>query len=76
IHQDNSEASMIQTYIETALDVTFEKIAKKKLDIKEVAKQLNHDHYDLNKPKERIDEYFAVRELLEKRGVADKDGAK
>lgn len=41
-----------------------------------MAKQLNHDHYALNKPKERIEEYFAVRELLEKRGVADKDGAK
>ncbi|EHT7404283.1 endopeptidase La [Campylobacter coli] len=76
IHQDNSEASMIQTYIETALDVPFEKVAKKKLDIKEVAKQLNHDHYALNKPKERIEEYFAVRELLEKRRIADKDGAK
>ncbi|EGK8211070.1 endopeptidase La [Campylobacter coli] len=76
IHQDNSEASMIQTYIETALDVPFEKVAKKKLDIKEVAKQLNHDHYALNKPKERIEEYFAVRELLEKRGIADKDGVK
>lgn len=76
IHQDNSEASMIQTYIETALDIPFEKAAKKKLDIKEVAKQLNHDHYALNKPKERIEEYFAVRELLEKRGIADKDGAK
>lgn len=76
IHQDNSEASMIQTYIETALDVPFEKAAKKKLDIKEVAKQLNHDHYALNKPKERIEEYFAVRELLENRGIADKDGAK
>ncbi|HED6831630.1 TPA: endopeptidase La [Campylobacter coli] len=76
IHQDNSEASMIQTYIETALDVPFEKVAKKKLDIKEVVKQLNHDHYALNKPKERIEEYFAVRELLEKRGIADKDGAK
>ncbi len=31
IHQDNSEASMIQTYIETALDVPFEKISKKNL---------------------------------------------
>ncbi|HEF7346195.1 TPA: endopeptidase La, partial [Campylobacter jejuni] len=76
IHQDNSEASMIQTYIETALDVPFEKISKKKLDIKEVSKQLNHDHYALNKPKERIEEYFAVRELLEKRKIAEKDGAK
>ena len=76
IHQDNSEASMIQTYIETALDLPFEKISKKKLDIKEVAKQLNNDHYALEKPKERIEEYFAVRELLEKRGICDKDGAK
>ncbi|EFV06278.1 ATP-dependent protease La, partial [Campylobacter jejuni subsp. jejuni DFVF1099] len=42
---------MIQTYIETALDIPFEKISKKKLDIKEVSKQLNHDHYALNKPK-------------------------
>lgn len=76
LHQDNSEASMIQTYIETALDVPFEKVAKKKLDIKEVAKQLNRDHHALNKPKERIEEYFAVRQLLEHRGVEDKDGAK
>lgn len=76
IHQDNSEASLIQTYIETTLDVPFEKLAKKKLDIKEVAKQLDKDHYALQKPKERIEEYFAVRELLEKRGIEDKDGAK
>ncbi|AXP08439.1 endopeptidase La [Campylobacter hepaticus] len=76
IHQDNSEASMIQTYIETALDVPFEKFSKKKLNIKEVLKQLNNDHYALNKPKERIEEYFAVREFLEKRKIADKDGAK
>jgi len=76
LHQDNSEAAMLQTYIETALEVPFEKISKKKLDIKEVAKQLDKDHYALTRPKERIEEYFAVRELLEKRGVADKDGAK
>ncbi|WP_279041428.1 endopeptidase La [Campylobacter helveticus] len=76
IHQDNSEASMMQTYIETALDVPFEKISKKKLSIKEVIKQLEHDHYALEKPKRRIEEYFAVRELLEKRKINDRDGAK
>ncbi|MBS4236100.1 endopeptidase La [Campylobacter vulpis] len=76
IHQDNSEASMIQTYIETALDVPFEKISKKKLSIKEVIKQLEREHYALEKPKRRIEEYFAVRELLEKRKINDKDGAK
>lgn len=76
IHQDNSEASMIQTYIETALDVPFEAISKKKLSIKEVIKQLERDHYALEKPKRRIEEYFAVRELLEKRKINDRDGAK
>ncbi|MCR2102940.1 endopeptidase La [Campylobacter upsaliensis] len=76
IHQDNSEASMMQTYIETALDVPFETISKKKLSIKEVIKQLERDHYALEKPKRRIEEYFAVRELLEKRKINDRDGAK
>lgn len=76
LHQDNSEGSLIQTYIETALEVPFEKISKKKLSIKEVSKQLNKDHYALEKPKERIEEYFAVRELLQRRAIANKDGAK
>lgn len=76
LHQDNSEGSLIQTYIETALEVPFEKMSKKKLSIKEVSKQLNKDHYALEKPKERIEEYFAVRELLEQRAAANKDGAK
>ena len=76
IHQDNSEASMLQTYIETTLDVPFEKISKKKLSINEVEKQLDKDHFGLEKPKERIKEYFAVKEFLEKRKINDKDGAK
>ncbi|MCR6593670.1 endopeptidase La [Campylobacter insulaenigrae] len=76
IHQDNSEASMVQTYIETVLDIPFESLSKKKLNLLDVTKQLNTDHYALEKPKERIEEYFAVKELLEKRKIKDKDGAK
>lgn len=76
IHQDNSEASMVQTYIETVLDIPFESSSKKKLNLSDVIKQLNTDHYALEKPKERIEEYFAVKELLEKRKIKDKDGAK
>ncbi|WP_291952886.1 endopeptidase La [Campylobacter sp.] len=76
IHQDNSEASMVQTYIETVLDIPFEYSSKKRLNLLNVSKQLNTDHYALEKPKERIEEYFAVKELLEKRKIKDKDGAK
>ncbi|EAK5889474.1 endopeptidase La [Campylobacter lari] len=76
IHQDNSEASMVQTYIETVLDIPFEHSSKKKLNLKDVSLQLNSDHYALEKPKERIEEYFAVKELLEKRKIKDRDGAK
>lgn len=75
-HQDNSESLMLQSYIETALDIPFEKLSKKKLEINAVKAQLDADHYALKKPKERIEEYFAVRKLLEKRRVKDKDGAK
>ena len=43
-------------------------IGKEKLSIEDVSKQLNKDHYSLEKPKERIEEYFALKELLEMRG--------
>ena len=37
-----------------------------------MSKHLNADHYSLEKPKERIEEYFALRELLELRGIGEK----
>ncbi|MBQ7676353.1 MAG: endopeptidase La, partial [Campylobacter sp.] len=40
--------------------------------IEDVSKQLNKDHYSLEKPKERIEEYFALKELLEMRGIDKK----
>src|SRR5439155_19503943 len=39
---------------------------KDNLDIKAAAKVLNEDHYDLEKVKERILEYLAVRKMKEK----------
>ncbi|EOI3993205.1 AAA family ATPase, partial [Campylobacter jejuni] len=57
-------------------DIPFEYSSKKKLNLKDVSLQLNSDHYALEKPKERIEEYFAVKELLEKRKIKDRDGAK
>ncbi|MFK0451272.1 AAA family ATPase, partial [Campylobacter coli] len=49
---------------------------KKKPAIKEVAKALNHESYSLKNPKERIEEYFAGRKPLEKRGVTVEDGVR
>jgi ATP-dependent Lon protease len=69
MHPDSSDASMTQTYLDWVLDVPFGSMSKKALDIDDVEKQLEKDHYSLEKPKERIVEYFAVKELLELRGI-------
>ena len=67
MHQDSSDANIVQNYIEWVLEIPFGKYSKKKLSISSVEKQLNQDHFSLQKPKERIVEYFAVKELLAKR---------
>ena len=68
MHPDSADAGMIQSYLEWVLEIPFGEMAKKKLDINEVEKQLDEDHFSLKKPKERIAEYFSVKELLELRG--------
>lgn len=68
MHSDSADANLLQNYIELVLEIPFGKVSQKSLKIDEVEKQLNKDHYALKKPKERIVEYFAVRELLALRG--------
>ena len=75
MHPDSSDASMTQTYLDWVLDIPFGSYAKKSLKIENVETQLDKDHFSLEKPKERIVEYFAVKELLELRGIALKKGA-
>lgn len=70
MHPDSADASMVQSYLDWVIEIPFEHFSKKNLDILEVANQLNKDHYALKKPKDRIEEYFAVRELLDKRGLS------
>jgi len=74
MHPDSSDAGMIQTYLEWVLDIPYGEFAKKSLKIEDVEKQLDKDHFSLTKPKERIVEYFSVKELLELRGINDKEG--
>ncbi|WP_297482161.1 endopeptidase La [Sulfurimonas sp.] len=75
MHPDSSDASMTQTYLDWVLDIPFGDLAKKSLKIETVEEQLNKDHFSLEKPKERIVEYFAVKELLELRGITAKKNA-
>lgn len=72
MHPDSADANTIQSYLDWVIEVPFENIANKKSSVAEVSKHLNTDHYGLERPKARIEEYFALRELLELRGVADK----
>ncbi len=74
MHPDSSDAGMLQTYIEWVLEIPFGELAKKPLKIQDVEKQLDKDHFSLEKPKERIVEYFSVKELLELRGIKDSEG--
>jgi len=67
MHQDSPDASLLQTYIEQVLDIPFGEYANEKISVSNVEEQLNKDHYSLLKAKERISEFFAVKELLEKR---------
>ncbi len=69
MHQDSPDASLLQTYIEQVLDIPFGQFADEKISVANVEEQLNNDHYSLCKAKERISEYFAVKELLEQRNV-------
>ncbi len=74
MHPDSADANVIQGYLDWVLEIPFGVYSKEKLDINEVKKQLEKDHYSLEKPKERIVEYFAVKELLAKRGFKESQG--
>ncbi len=74
MHQDSGDANILQNYIEWVLEIPFGKFSKKKLLIENVEKQLDHDHFSLKKPKERIVEFFAIKELLEQRKISDIKG--
>ncbi len=68
VHPDSADASLLQNYLELVFDIPFGKTNKNNLSIKKVANELDKDHYSLEKPKERIVEFFSVKELAELRG--------
>jgi len=73
MHPDSADANVLQSYLEWVLELPFGKFTKKNLSVKDVSLELDKDHYSLEKPKERIIEFFSVRELAELRGIKQKE---
>jgi ATP-dependent Lon protease len=69
MHPDSGDSAQIQTYLEWVFELPFAKLTSQVLRVQEVEKALDRDHFSLEKPKERIVEFFSVRELAEKRNI-------
>ena len=59
----SAESGVIRNYVETILDLPWNKSSKASTDIRKAEKILNEDHYGLEKVKERVLEYLAVIQL-------------
>ena len=66
LHDGSSEAEVSRGYIETLLAMPWDKKSKDNTDIDRAEKILNRDHYGLDKVKERMLEFLAVRSLTRK----------
>ncbi|MGI1657708.1 MAG: endopeptidase La [Desulfitobacterium sp.] len=64
--QASSEGTVVRTYLDWIIALPWTKISKDKMDIKRAEKILDEDHYGLEKVKERILEFLAIRKLTPK----------
>ena len=62
----SAEASVIRNYLEWLLDIPWETFSKEVIDIATAEKILNQDHYGLEKVKDRILEFLAVKKRSKK----------
>lgn len=63
MHPDSAEASVIRTYLTTITELPWNVRSDDSLDLDKAAQVLEEDHYGLEKIKDRIIEYLAVRKL-------------
>lgn len=66
INSNSSESAVARGYIETILELPWDKASKDNKDLKNAAQVLDDDHYGLEKVKERMLEFLAVRNLTSK----------
>ncbi len=59
----SAEANVIRSYIETLLDIPWDNMSEDNNDIKNAKRVLDKEHYGLDKVKERVLEFLAVRQL-------------
>ncbi|MBP3926289.1 MAG: LON peptidase substrate-binding domain-containing protein, partial [Clostridium sp.] len=62
----SQEANVLRTYIETLLELPWNKMSRDNNNLKHAEEILEEDHYGLEKVKERVLEYLAVRTLTKK----------
>ena len=67
IPTQSPEYNVSRTYIEWLVDLPWSESTQDRIDLKEAMKILDQDHYGLEKVKERIIEYLAVRNLKQKK---------
>jgi len=63
MHPSSAEYSIVRTYLDWMAVLPWDKSSRDRLDLRRAKKILDADHYDLEKIKERILEYLAVRKL-------------
>ena len=63
MHPDSSESAIIRNYLEWMVELPWSKESNEEIDLDKSLDTLNEDHFDLEKVKERILEYLAVKML-------------
>ena len=59
----SSEASVLRNYLDTVLDLPWNKASKERIDVQAASRILENDHFGMAKVKERILETMAVRQM-------------
>ena len=69
IHPDSGDAGVLYSYLEWIFEIPYANKSSQSLSVEAVEKKLDTDHYSLEKAKQRIVEFFAVREFSNLRGL-------
>jgi len=63
MHPDSAEASVVRTYLDWITNLPWNTRTEDQIDLEEAKRTLDEDHYGLEKVKDRVLEYLAVRKL-------------